>query len=257
MNKNTTPTHQATAARGLLLLGVLLAAHPCTMAAEAETEVMGRGKSQFEFKTAFTRDKAQDLREHSTPFLARVGLNETMELRIATEGRMRSTTAGTTTSGWSDVNLGLRVKTRDYNKETKSPATAWQFELGVPTGSSAFRAQSVSYALKYTSEWEPTEASSIAVMPGILRQRNSTDKWYNAPYLAITQTTNWTSRFKSVVELVGDQFSSQANGGNVTSYKLGGVYSLTDSSELETVYSHGLSSNAPKHNLELSLNLKY
>jgi hypothetical protein len=226
-------------------------------AAEAETEVMGVGKSQLEFKAAWVSDSRFDLRERATPFLARFGLNETMELRLATDGHVRSTSAGVITKGWTDVNVGLRIRTGDGDKAAGTPATAWQLELGLPVGSGAFKAPGPSYTAKLAAEWALSETASIAIMPGITRQKNDDNRWYNAPYFAVTASKSWTPDFKTVVELVGEQFASQSNGGDVSSFKFGGVMGLTETVELEAIYTRGLNRNTPRHGLELSLNVKF
>jgi Putative MetA-pathway of phenol degradation len=239
----------------LLLLALCVLTGQTVQAAEAETDVMEAGKMQLEFKAAWMRDAATDSRERSTPFLARIGLNDTMELRLGTEGRVRSTTAGQSTQGWADVNIGLRIHTHSH--DSGSPESAWQLEVGLPTGSSTFKAPSASYAVKYAVEWAFSETASIAIMPGLTRQRNASNRWYNAPYFAVTAGKNWTPDLRMVVELVGEQFASPANGGNIAAFKLGGVSALTEHLELETVYTRGLNSHSPRHGLELSLNVKF
>lgn len=69
------------------------------IAAEAETDVMGKGNAQLEFKLGTSRDRIAAYSESSTPFVARIGVSDTAEVRIVTGGYIKSKTDGVTTRG--------------------------------------------------------------------------------------------------------------------------------------------------------------
>ena len=176
---------------------------------------------------ATQHDSGANLREHSTPLFARVGLTDSLELRLGTKGRIASTSANVTTRGWTDASVGLRLQTQELDDKTGVAGRAWQLELGLPTGTNAFHAPSVSTALKFTVEWALPEDFSLGVMPGLIYQRNGANEWFTAPSFAVTLGKNWTPAFRTVVELAAPQITSNSNGGNVASVNLGATYRLT------------------------------
>lgn len=239
------------------LASLLLGMAQSVWAAEAETDVIGQGSAQFEVKLAFSRDKASDQRERATPLLARVGLSDSLELRLATDGRLRTDSAGISSSGWSDVAVGLRGRLQEATEGTGAPSLAWQLELGLPTGSGEFRAPSTSVALKFAAEWGLADDWSVAVMPGLLRQRNEHNDWYLAPSMALTLGKGWGPDLRTVVELVAPQLTSKVNGGHVVNLNIGLTYRLTDKVEWESVYTRGLTQYTPDHALLMGFNFKF
>ena len=229
---------------------------PSVYAAEAETNVMGAGNTQLEFKLGVVRDTASDTRVRFTPFLARLGITESVELRLSADGRVVSKSAGVTTKGWADANIGLRWQQSALDEKAGTAGVAWQFDVGIPTGTQAFSSDKVASSAKVAAEWAFANDMSLGVMPGLSRQHNGTD-WYVAPSLAITLGKNWTPQLRTVAELVAPQLTSRSNGGNVATFNLGATYSLSDTFELEAVYLRGLTSNTPDHTLVFGVNVKF
>jgi hypothetical protein len=100
-------------------LAVALAALSSTslFAAEAETSTMEPGAVQLEFKWGESRNtRSADItaRVRSTPFLARIGIAGSTELRIETEGHAKATETVRATgfkqsaSGIADASMGVR-----------------------------------------------------------------------------------------------------------------------------------------------------
>lgn len=262
MNKNQKnmqqylkPTLLAATRVGLACLAIT-AAHVAT-AAEAETDVMGKGNAQLEFKLATSRDRLAAYQESSSPFVARIGVTDTAEVRIITGGRISSTTDGVTTRGWSDINVGLRLRTQELDEKTGKMGMAWQLEQGLPTGGAAFRAPGGSTALKFNAEWALPGDLSFGVQPGLIRIRNEAGSWYIAPSLALTLGKSWTPDFRTVVELVAPQVTSKTNGGNVAFLNVGTTYRLTDMFELEATYARSLNKNAAENNFAAGVNVKF
>jgi Putative MetA-pathway of phenol degradation len=226
-------------------------------AAEAETDVIGKGKTQLELKLAAERDSGSDLRTRYTPLLARIGLADSLELRLETDGRIIDKSAGMTTRGWGDAAVGLRLNTQELDADKGVVGTAWQLELGLPTGSGNFRAPSVSTALKFAAEWALPGDASIGMQPGAVYQRNDAGKWFGAPSLAVTLGKNWTSALRTTAEIVAPQLASRANGGNLVTFNLGATYRLSEQVELEAVYLRGLTNSTPAHGIVAGVNLRF
>ena len=226
-------------------------------AAEAETDVMGKGNTQLEFKLGVSRDRVAAFHESSTPFVARIGVSETAEIRVVTGGYLKSKVDGVTTSGMADTNLGLRLRLQETDEKTGKVGLAVQLEQGLPTGATAFRAVGGSTALKFTATWALPEDISIGVQPGIVRVRNDESNWYVAPSMSLTVAKSWSPKLRTVAELIAPQITSQKNGGNEAYFALGATYSLTDMFELEATYARSLNKNAPQNNFAAGVNVKF
>lgn len=226
-------------------------------AAEAETDVMGKGNTQLEFKLGTSRDRVAAFHESSTPFVARIGVSETAEIRVVTSGYLKSKVDGTTTSGMADTNLGLRLRLQEADEKSGKAGMALQVEQGLPTGATAFRTVGGSTALKFTASWAMPEDISVGVQPGVFRVRNDVGNWYIAPSFSMTVAKNWTPKLRTVVELIAPQITSQKNGGNVTFAAFGVTYGLTDMFELEATYARSLNKNAPENNFAAGVNVKF
>jgi hypothetical protein len=226
-------------------------------AAEVETDVIGAGKAQIEVKGAFERDRSLDVRTRYTPLLARIGLSESLELRLATDGRIVSKSGGDTTRGWGDAGVALRLNTQAPDDDVGSVSTAWQLDVGVPTGSSAFRAASVGTALRFTAERVLTDTVSAGVQPLVSYQRNASGDWYAAPGIAVGIGKNWTPAFRGVAEIIAPQITSRANGGNIAALNLGATWRASEAVEFEVVYARGLTNNTTAHGLVAGVNLRF
>ena len=226
-------------------------------AAEAETDVMGAGNTQLEFKLGVSRDRVAAFHESSTPFVARIGVSDTVEIRVVTGGYLKSKVDGVTTSGMADTNLGLRLRLQETDEKTGKVGLAVQLEQGLPTGATAFRAVGGSTALKFTATWALPEDISFGVQPGLIRVRNDVGSWYVAPSMSLTVAKSWSPKLRTVAELIAPQITSQKNGGNEAYFALGATYSLTEMFELEATYARSLNKNAPENNFAAGVNVKF
>ena len=234
----------------------MLGTHLAT-AAEAETDVMGKGNTQLEFKLVVSRDRVAAFHESATPFVARIGVSDTVEVRVVTDGYLKSKVDGVTTKGMADTNLGLRLRLQETDEKTGKVGMAVQLEQGLPTGATAFRAVGGSTALKFTATWALPEDVSIGVQPGLLRVRNGDGNWYVAPSMSLTVAKSWSPKLRTVAEVIAPQITSQKNGGNEAYFALGATYSLTDMFELEATYARSLNKNAPQNNFAAGVNVKF
>ncbi len=227
------------------------------IAAEAEVDVMGKGNTQLEFKLAHSKGKSNDAKETSTPFLARIGVTDVIEIRIAADGYIKSTVQGEATRGMGDTNLGVRWRLQEPDEKTGQIGMALQLEQGLPTGARAFKSDGGSTALKFTAAWALPNDMSFGMQPGLLRVKNESARWYVAPSLSLTFAKSWTPKFRTVAELIAPQVTSSANGGNQIFSALGATYSLHDMFELEVAYVRSLNSTAPVNNLAAGVNVKF
>jgi len=145
-----------TRSRNLLVLAALFAGAASSQAAEEaiatdrpdfveSSDVVGPGRFQIETSVAYERDEAEGARTrlYSTPTLLRIGVSETIELRLETDGalRLRTRDAGVETKerGYADLSIGAKWHMQDGDEATGKPGIAWLLHADADSGSRAFR----------------------------------------------------------------------------------------------------------------------
>lgn len=217
------------------------------------SDVVGKGRYQFETGFATERNKADGVKERvtSTPTMLRIGLNDTWEFRVASDGilRLRSedTATGITTRerGYGDLDLGVKWHTQDGNAETGAPAMAWLLHAEFETGSRAFRGDGVRPSLRVVAEWELPNDWSVGVMPGLFVDKNEDGDRYVGGIAAVTVGKSWTDRFKTFFELAGQQLASRKNGGNIATWDTGATYLITNDVQVDVSFSWAATKETP------------
>ena len=225
------------------------------------------GAHRFQIETGFSseRDKSAGLKTttRTTPTLLRIGMNDTLEFRIETDGATRVTTEdqalGTKLSerGYSDVSFGMKWHMRDGDEKKGTPAIAWLAHLDVDTGSPAFRGQGLRPSLRMVAEWELPQDFSVGVMPGFVADRNEDGKRFVGGILAVTLGKGWGDKWHTFVEIAGQQLASKSNGGSVVTFDAGATYLLTESAQLDVSISRGLTSYTPDLQWGVGLSLRF
>jgi hypothetical protein len=227
------------------------------------SEVVGAGRFQIETSMAWQRNKLAGVRERltTTPTLLRYGLDDTLELRIETEGYSRLRTDGgggaTTHSGMADMALGLKWHTRDGDEVNGQPSVAWLLHADLASGKTPFRGQGVRPSLRVVGEWELPDDWSVGVMPGLFVERNDLGKRYLGGLVAVTVGKAFSSAFRGYIELAAEQLAAPRNGGNSISMDGGVAYLLTPSMQVDASVKCGLSHAAPDASAALGFSVKF
>lgn len=217
------------------------------------SDVVGAGRAQIETGFSSERNTADGIksRTRSTPTLVRLGVSEDLELRVETDGYIRSV-ARDQASGWTqrergfaDASLGLKWHMRDGDEADGTPGIAWLAHLDVDSGSRAFRGQGVRPSLRAVAEWDLPNDFSVGVMPGFLVDRRVDGKRYTAGILAVTLGKAWTPSWRTFVEVAGQQLTSRKNGGSIVTFDTGVTYLVNDAVQLDFAVSRGLNSTSP------------
>lgn len=213
------------------------------------------GKGRFQLETGFNSEhnKADGVKERatSTPTLLRFGLSDSLELRVSSDGfsRLRSedTATGITTRerGYSDLNIGIKWNTHEGDPTSNTPAMAWLLHADLETGSRAFRGDGVRPSLRFVAEWELPNDWSVGVMPGIFAEKNEDGDRYVGGIAAITVGKGWTERFRTYVELAGQQLASKKNGGHVVTWDTGATYLITNDVQVDIGLAWGATKDTP------------
>ena len=222
-------------------------------------EVVGRGRFQIETSVAFERDKREATRTRSTPTLLRLGLNDTWELRVETDGltRQRSTAGEPTVSGMADTALGLKWHAQDGDEDAGKASVAWLFHVDMDTGSSAFRGQGLRPSVRMVSEWDLDDGWSFATMPGVYSDKNDQGHRFVGGLLALTLSRNITPKLSVVAELAAQRLASRSNGGNLFTFDPAIAYLLSDNAQIDFGIDFGLNRNAPDTTMAVGLSLKF
>lgn len=227
------------------------------------SDVVGAGR--FQLETGLTSDRhAQDgitVRTLTTPTLFRLGIGETVELRLETDGYTRERTSdridGTsgTARGWSDLSFGVKWHVLDGNDST--PGVAWLLHVDTATGSKAFRGSGLRPSLRAAVEWDLPEDFSLGVMPGVYVDRDDTGKRFTGGIFAVTLGKEWSPRWHSFVEVAGQQLASKRNGGSVVTLDAGLAFVATPTLQFDIEASRGLSDAAPDLETGLGVSIKF
>lgn len=215
------------------------------------SDVVGRGRFQIETSLAFERDTSAGTRTRvrSTPTLLRIGVSDTWELRLETDGRLRSTVddvAGrTSASGYADVALGFKWHMQDGDEAKGRPGIAWLVHFDVNSGSAPFRGQGVRPSVRMVAEWELPNDIGVGVMPGLIVDRNAEGKRFVGGILAAVASKSLTERLRGFAEVAATQLASTRNGGNVVTFDAGLAYLLTKDMQVDLAVARGLTKFTP------------
>ena len=222
------------------------------------SDVVGAGR--FQLETGVTGDRQTrdgvTVRTLTTPTLFRLGLGATTELRLETDGWTREHTGdtGATTSGLSDLSLGIKWHVLDGAGTT--PGVAWLLHVDTATGSKAFRGDGLRPSLRAAIEWDLPEDFSLGVMPGVYVDRIG-GRRFTGGILAATLGKEWSSRWHSFIEIAGQQLASKRNGGSVVTLDAGLAFVATPTLQFDVEVSHGLSDAAPDLESGIGMAIKF
>lgn len=217
------------------------------------SNVVGKGRFQFETSVALDRNKANGIKDRttSTPTLLRFGVSDTFELRVETDGRLvaRSDNTGTgtrnTERGTADTSLG--VKWHAFDAEGSMPSVGVLAHVDLDSGSAAFRGDGLRPSLRVVAEWELPNDFSFGMMPGFIVDKNANGDRFVAGILGLVVGKAWTERFRTFVELAAPQLAGSGDGGSAAALNVGAAYLLSTTVQLDTALAKG-----NKHTSDLS-----
>lgn len=227
------------------------------------SDVVGVGR--FQLETGLTADRhARDgitVRTLTTPTLFRLGIGETTELRLETDGwtheRTSDHVAGTalTEHGWSDVSLGIKWHVLDGAGTT--PGVAWLLHVDTASGSAPFRGAGLRPSLRAAIEWDLPEEFSLGLMPGVYLDRTDDGRRFAGGILAATLGKEWSPRWHSFLEVAGQQLASRRNGGSVVTLDTGLAFVATPSLQFDVEVSRGLTDASPDLESGVGVSIKF
>jgi hypothetical protein len=214
------------------------------------TGVLGRGVFQIEAGIAVERDRAGD-RTTSTPTLLRYGISNDIDLRLETEGRMNSPSG----RGFADVSVGAKWRLQEGGKD--APALALIGQVDLPSGSRAYKGQGYRPSFLIATEWELSPEMTLAVMPGILRDRDDSGSAFTAGVFAISLDTEFTEQLHGFVELASSQIARGRHGGTMATFDVGVTYTLSKDWQVDTAFFKGLNRRTADLNWTVGLSRRF
>lgn len=221
------------------------------------SDVVGKGRFQIETSLAWERDKSGGVssRARATPTLLRLGVSENFELRLETDGLLRTRVAGLSESGTADAAIGFKWHLADG--ENGSPGMALLVHADLDSGSRAYRGQGTRPSVRLVAEWELANEWSVGVMPGVYQDRNEDGKRYTGLIMAAVVGKGLTDEWRVFGGVAAQQWTSTRNGGKVVTLDVGTAYLLTNNVQVDFAVSRGLNRTTPDWGWTVGLSAKF
>jgi hypothetical protein len=229
------------------------------------SKVVGKGRVQIETSVQWDRQRDDDSHERTlySPTLLRVGLGESTELRIETDGRNvihasePATGQHTVTAGWADTEVGLKWHLKDApGGGAVAPSLGVLLHAALPSGSRELRGHGLRPSLRLVAEWDLPQGMSLGVMPGLGIDSDDGGARYGYGILAASLGKEFNERLHGFVELAAPQIARATHGGTQASFDTGLTWLLNKDSQLDVQLIHGLNRRSPDLSLAVGLSLR-
>jgi hypothetical protein len=228
-------------------------------------QVVGKGRVQLETGLQWERQRDDELhtRTLSTPTLLRIGLGDSAELRIETEGRTvihasePSSGEHTTVAAYADTELGIKWRLAEQQGEGFGPPSlALLLHAALPSGSRELRGHGVRPSLRLSAEWELAGGYSFGLMPGLGVDSDDAGKRYGYGVLAAEVDKALSERLHGFVELAAPQIARASHGGTQAIVDTGLTWLVNRNCQVDVSVAHGLNRRSPDLALGFGLSLR-
>ncbi|GAA4016621.1 transporter [Actimicrobium antarcticum] len=225
------------------------------------SDVVGRGWFQIETSIAGEHNRRDGVRDRtlSTPTLLRLGVTNSLELRLGSDGRVVNTTRTDSTSetqrGAGDLSLGMKWHISDALGTRPSIGVITQ--LDVDSGSPQFRGNGVRPTLHMPFEWTLPNAMSLNVMPGLVWDKKPTGERFASALLGVQLGKSMSDRLAIFTEVALPQIARAENGGSTMTIGAGLSYLLTNDTQVDTAFARGLNRNTVDTSWTVGLSTRF
>lgn len=227
------------------------------------SNVVGKGRVQLETSVAVERDTVDGVRERtrSTPTLLRVGVSDSLELRLETDGRLWARTEDLaartvkTEQGYADTAIG--VKWHALDAQGGMPSIGVLAHLDLDTGTAAFRGNGRRPSLRVAAEWDLPAEMSLGLMPGVQIDKSDSGERSVSGILGVVLGKEWSEDFRSFVEVAAPRIARSKHGGTVATFDVGVAYTVSTSWQVDLAMSRGLNRRTPDLSWTLGVSVKY
>ncbi|MFC5550404.1 transporter [Massilia aerilata] len=226
------------------------------------SQVIGKGRVQLETGLQWDRRRDETLHERTltTPSLLRIGLSDSTELRIETDGRSVIHDADpasglhTVTAGYADTALGLKWHLQD--QQDNAPSLGVLLHADLPSGSRALRGHGVRPSLRLSAEWELANGLSLGLMPGVALGSDDDGARYGYGILAAAMGKEFSERLHGFVELAAPQIAPASHGGTQVLADTGLTYLISKDVQADAMVVRGLNRRTPELSLAFGLSFR-
>lgn len=280
------PTHAAVATAILLCIASAHAAEPIDAIVTDRPDfvessaVVGKGRLQIETSVAAERNRRDGVtdRSTSTPTLLRVGVSDTIELRLETDGWMHTWRRGgvgglgglggvggvggdgdADARGMAGSSVGVKWHVRDGAGEGGAPALGLLLHADLPSGARAVRegdGDGVRPSLRGVAEWELGSDMSLGVMPGLASERDDDGRRFTSAIFGVTLGKQWTPQWRSFVEWSAPRIARADHGGTLSNFDIGGAWQGGPLWQIDAALSAGLNRRTPDLSVSIGLSVK-
>lgn len=230
------------------------------------SQTVGKGRVQLETSLQWDRQRDDELhtRTLTTPTLLRIGLGESSELRIETDGRTvvhasePSSGVHTTVAGYADTALGIKWHLADAQGEglAARPSLGLLLHAELPSGSRELRGHGLRPSLRLAADWDLAQGTTFSLMPGLATDSDDQGRRYGYGLLAANLGREFSERLRGFVEAAATQVASARHGGAQASVDAGLVYLVNKDCQLDVSLVHGLDRRSPDLSLAFGLSLR-
>ena len=219
------------------------------------TRMVGKGRVQLETSLLAERERTAEGRERllSTPTLLRIGVADTVELRVETEGRMIHHSRSTTETGYGDTALG--VSWQAMGAAGGRPSVGVHLAAELDSGSRAFRGEGVRPSLRVAGEWELPDEVKLGVMPGVGVDRDEGGR-YHYGIFGIVAEKAFGEHLRGLVEVALPRIARAKHGGTEASFDVGAAWLLSKDVQVDAMLSRGLNSRSPDVAFTIGLSIR-
>jgi len=229
------------------------------------SDVVGKGRVQLETGVLVERERGggngnSGERTYSMPTLLRVGLGESLEMRIETEGRTvrhsRDTDSGerSTVAGYADTALGLSWHVLDGDGMRPSLGVLVDAEL--PTGSRRLRGEGARPSLRVVGEWELPGDLELGLMPGVAVERQLDTGRYTYGIFGAVLEKAFSERLHGFAEIALPQIARSRHGGTQARFDVGAAWFVSNDCQIDTMFSRGLNDRTPYASFTVGLSIR-
>jgi hypothetical protein len=226
------------------------------------SEVVGKGRVQLETGVLVERQRSADERgrTYTTPTLLRIGLSDSVELRLESEGRTvehsREKASGerSTSAGYADTSIGFSWHVQDG--QGMRPSLAVLASADLPTGSKRMRGDGVRPSLRVVGEWDLPGELQLGVMPGLALENKDESGRYTYGIFGVVLEKAFSERVHGFTGLALPQIARSRHGGTEASLDVGAAYFLSKDLQIDTMFSRGLNHRTPYASFTVGLSIR-
>ena len=133
------------------------------------SEVVGKGRYQFESDFESSRDQGTAIRRSSLTTLLRMGISDNIEARVEIEGlaRVFPATSATSADSLGGTAIGLKWHSHDQDAVAGKPSISWIFHLEFPRTVGMAQSSTLQSSIRSVITWPFKQDWSVGLMPGI------------------------------------------------------------------------------------------